>query len=149
MRQDLRVRRSRGLPGEVTVPSGQRSAHPADPRLDVSAKFALKRMLRADPASRIAAAGIIDAVNAGLLAGVFGDDLLAAAKLAGRLGTVRWKLVPPGEDAVSYEILVRPSVPRRPSSSEGEKGSLPTTVCGGSGPASTPLCGRRGHPSPL
>ena len=57
-----------------------------------------------DGPDQVAAANeIAAAVKGGTLAGVFGDDLGASAALAARLGTVRWELVPDGEDAVLVE----------------------------------------------
>jgi hypothetical protein len=79
-----------------------------DPRIDVGAQRALLRMSKGDPAARAAASGMLAAVRGEQLAGIYGDDLLAAVKLAQRLGTVRWKLVPPGEDAV---LVVDPQEP--------------------------------------
>jgi hypothetical protein len=42
-------------------------------------------------------------VDSGEIKGIYGDDLGIAAKLAAKRGTVRWKLVPPGQDAVWLE----------------------------------------------
>jgi hypothetical protein len=74
-----------------------------DPRLDVGAQRALVRMSKDGPDQASAANEIAAAVKGGTLAGVFGDDLGASADLAARLGTVRWELVPDGEDAVLVE----------------------------------------------
>ena len=74
-----------------------------DPRLDVGAQRALVRMSKDGPDQASAANEIAAAVKGGTLAGVFGDDLGASAALAARLGTVRWELVPDGEDAVLVE----------------------------------------------
>lgn len=80
---------------------------PADPRIDVLAKFALQRMIkRSDMAAD--AARLIRGINSGTLAGIFGENLRAAAKLAEKLGTVRWKLVPKGEDAA---LILDPEAP--------------------------------------
>lgn len=80
-----------------------------DSRIDVSAQKALIRM-RGNPATSGDAAAMLAAVKGGRLAGIYGDDLLAAAQLAARLGTVRWKLVPPGQVAV----LIREPNPAAP-----------------------------------
>lgn len=89
------------LPGAVRV-------DPADPRIDVSAKFALQRMLRGDAGAQQDASGMIGAIQAGRLTGIYGDDLYAAVKVARRLSTERWLLVPKGEDAV---LILDPAAP--------------------------------------
>ena len=76
------------------------SINPNDGRIDVRAKFALRRMRDKNPAMRDDGLRLIRAINGGELAGIFGDDLGVAAKAAARLGTTRMKLVPTGEDAV-------------------------------------------------
>lgn len=80
---------------------------PTDPRIDVGAKFALQRMLRRET-SRLDASRLIAAINAGQLAGIYGDDLGAAVQVARRLGTQRWLLVPRGEDAA---LVLEPTNP--------------------------------------
>ncbi len=80
-----------------------------DPRIDVSAQQALIR-LRGNPATSADAAGMLMAVKSGQLAGIYGDDLLAAAQLAARLGTVRWELVPRAQVAA----LIREPNPLAP-----------------------------------
>lgn len=72
--------------------------NPADVRIDVGAKFALQRMIK-DPGMAQDAARIIRGINGGTLAGVYGDDLYAAVKVAHAHGMERWQLVPKGEDA--------------------------------------------------
>ena len=72
---------------------------PRDKRIDVRAKFALARMRDQKPDIRPDAIRLIRALNAGRLAGIYGDDLAVAARLASRFKTVRWKLVSNGEDA--------------------------------------------------
>ncbi|HEY0377178.1 MAG TPA: hypothetical protein VGC87_09490 [Pyrinomonadaceae bacterium] len=92
-----------------------------DSRIDVSAQKALIR-LRGNPATSGDAAGMLAAVKGGRLAGIYGDDLLAAAQLAARLGTVRWKLVPAGRDAA----LIREPNPAAPPTiifREGARGN--------------------------
>lgn len=80
-----------------------------DPRIDVNAQKALITM-KGNSATATAAASILAAVKGGRLAGIYGDNLLAAAQLAARLGTVRWQLVPPGLDAA----LIRERDPSAP-----------------------------------
>src|SRR5574341_978283 len=82
---------------------------PADPRIDVLAKFALRRMIKR-PDMAVDAARLIRGINGGTLAGIFGENLRAAAKLAEKLGTVRWKLVPNGEDAALILDAEAPTV---------------------------------------
>ena len=71
-----------------------------DSRIDVGAQKAILRMLKSTPRVKADAVGMLAAVKSGRLSGIFGDDLAAAARLAARLGTVRWELVPRGQDAV-------------------------------------------------
>ncbi len=71
---------------------------PNDPRIDVGAKFALQRMLKV-PEMAADAARLIRGIHSETLAGIFGDDLGVSAKIAEEHGTVRWELVPKGEDA--------------------------------------------------
>jgi outer membrane protein OmpA-like peptidoglycan-associated protein len=80
-----------------------------DARIDVGAQKALIRM-KGNPATSGDAASMLAAVKSGQLAGIYGDDLRAAAQLAARRGTVRWKLVPPGRVAA----LIREPDPSRP-----------------------------------
>ena len=74
------------------------SVSPTDKRIDVRAKFALQRLLKSSDAA--GAAALIQDIESGRLNGIFGDDLGVAAKRAAERGTVRWKLVPPGQDAI-------------------------------------------------
>jgi N-acetyl-anhydromuramyl-L-alanine amidase AmpD len=71
---------------------------PNDPRIDVGAKFALQRMLKV-PEMAADAARLIRGIHSETLAGIFGDDLGVSAQIAEEHGTVRWELVPKGEDA--------------------------------------------------
>lgn len=98
-----------GLEGkpEVIDPSApDLQIDPTDPTIDVGAKFALKRMLK-DPAMAVDAARLILGLKGQTLArtpgkplaGIFGDDLGAAVKVAHAHGTERWLLIPKGEDA--------------------------------------------------
>lgn len=92
-----------------------------DERIDVDAQFALLRMNKGDAAARQDAAGMLAAVKGTLgetmrLAGIFGDNLKKAAELASRHGTVRWELVPKGEDAA---LILEPNDPA---------GVLPPTI---------------------
>lgn len=74
------------------------SIDPNDPRIDVSAKFSLQRLLR-NPGTSATASDMVLALNSNRLAGIYGDDLRAAAQLASRLGTTRWQLVETGKEA--------------------------------------------------
>jgi hypothetical protein len=104
-----------------------------DPRIDPCAQFALLRLGKADPAARTAALGLLAAVKSGRLAGIYGENLQASVKLATRLQTVWWKLIPPGEDAA---LIVDPSAP----------GAAPATIVFRSTqtkttkPGATPAC---------
>jgi hypothetical protein len=71
---------------------------PKDERIDVGAKFALQRMLKV-PETAVDAARLIRGIKGETLAGIFGDNLFAAVKVAQAHGTQRWLLVPKGEDA--------------------------------------------------
>ncbi len=109
-RATANVRRQRVV--DFAVTQGGRIAPQSviDPRLDVGAQQAILRLARGTPRQRIDALGLLSAVKAGRLQGIFGDDLQAAAQQAARRGTVRWQLVPPGQDAV----LVRSPVMSQP-----------------------------------
>ena len=86
-------------PPEVIDPSSpDLQIDPQDERIDVGAKFALQRMLKV-PETAADAARLIRGIKGETLAGIFGDDLLAAVKVAQAHGTQRWLLVPKGEDA--------------------------------------------------
>jgi len=61
---------------------------PTDKRIDVGAKFALQRMLKV-PDTAVDAARLIRGINGKTLAGIFGDDLAAAVKVAQAHGTQR------------------------------------------------------------
>jgi hypothetical protein len=51
------------------------------------------------PDTAVDAVRLIRGINGKTLAGIFGDDLSAAVKVAQAHGTQRWLLVPKGEDA--------------------------------------------------
>ncbi len=89
---------------------GEFSSHDViDSRIDVSAQFALLRMQREGGAAAVDAAQMLEAIKiTNQLAGIFGDDLRAAADLARRLNTQRWLLVPNGEDAA---LVLDPAAP--------------------------------------
>ena len=74
-----------------------------DPRIDVRAQFALLRLFKGPPGQASVARSLFDEVKSGRLNGIFGDDLQVSAKLAAERGTVRWELVPPGQDAVRID----------------------------------------------
>lgn len=67
-------------------------------RIDVRAQFALLRLFKGPDAKD--AIDLFNDVDSGKIKGIFGDDLAVAVKLANKRGTVRWELVPPGQDAV-------------------------------------------------
>lgn len=85
-------------PEEIDPAAPDLQIDPADPRIDVGAKFALQRMIK-NPDTAVDAARLIRGINGGMLAGIYGDDLGAAVKVAHAHGTERWLLVPKGEDA--------------------------------------------------
>src|SRR5437867_5385365 len=68
-------------------------------------------MLKGDPGARADAKGMLTAVKSGQLAGIYGDDLLPAVKVAQRLGTQRWLLVPKGEDTTLVLEFADPLTP--------------------------------------
>jgi N-acetyl-anhydromuramyl-L-alanine amidase AmpD len=90
--------RLEGEPEEIDPSAPDLRIDPADPRIDVGAKFALQRMLKV-PEMAVDAARLIRAINGETLAGIFGDDLGVAVQVAHAHGTERWLLVPKGEDA--------------------------------------------------
>ena len=63
---------------------------PRDKRIDVGAKFALQRMLKV-PETAVDAARLIRGINGGTLAGILGDDLAAAVKVAQAERLPEWK----------------------------------------------------------
>ncbi|MGH9382809.1 MAG: S8 family serine peptidase, partial [Vicinamibacterales bacterium] len=89
------------LPGPTPPSLGP--AFPAnaviDERIDPDAQFSLIRMSKGPPDARTDAVGMLSAIKAGELAGIFGDNLKKAAELSARHGTARWLLIPKGEDA--------------------------------------------------
>jgi acetylornithine deacetylase/succinyl-diaminopimelate desuccinylase-like protein len=93
----------RAIAGEILNPN-----EVINPRIDVGGQKSLLRMMKGDQGSRAAATGMLEAIKSGQLAGIYGDDLLAAVKVAQKLGTVRWELVPGGEDAA---VVVDPANP--------------------------------------
>jgi hypothetical protein len=95
-----------------------------DSRIDVGAQKAILRMAKGAPRLRADALGILAGVKSGRLAGVFGDDLGRVAQVAARLGTVRWKLVPPDRDAV---LLTAPTSPAMIVFREGAR-SVPSRL---------------------
>ncbi|HEV2148439.1 MAG TPA: hypothetical protein VGR37_13640 [Longimicrobiaceae bacterium] len=71
-----------------------------DSRIDVHAQYALLRMAKGAPAARGDGAGMLAAVKAGRLAGIYKEDQQVPAVRARALGMGWWQLVPGGEDAV-------------------------------------------------
>jgi hypothetical protein len=93
----------------VDLPAKPRNV--VNPRIDVRAQFAFQRLFkRPDPADRQAAGELFDAVEAGEIQGIYGDDLGKAVELAKSRGTDRWELVPKGKDA----ILIQDGLPGSP-----------------------------------
>src|SRR5262245_34584491 len=88
-----------GAPPPPGAGSGGSSTDIIDTRIDVGAQKAILRMRNGDLSARADAAAMLAAVKTGQLAGIFGDDLKASADLALKLNTVRWELIPKGEDA--------------------------------------------------
>jgi hypothetical protein len=86
------------MAGDIDLSAPDLRIDPTDNRIDVGAKFALQRMLKV-PDTAVDAARLIRGINGETLAGIFGDDLAAAVKVAQAHGTQRWLLVPKGEDA--------------------------------------------------
>lgn len=70
-----------------------------DERIDVQAQYALMRMFVGEPAERAVASGVLAAIEAGALAGVYREDQRAPALRARALGTGWWMLVPRGRAA--------------------------------------------------
>ena len=71
-----------------------------DDRIDVRAQFALQRLFKGPANDAKDAVDLFNEVDSGNIKGIFGDDLAIAARLASQRGTVRWELVPEGQDAV-------------------------------------------------
>ena len=82
-----------------------------DTRIDPCAQFSLLRMRDGGGGARADAVGLLRAVQSGALAGIYGSNLLASVKLAQKVGTVWWELVPKGEDGV---LVVDPTDPLAP-----------------------------------
>jgi len=81
--------RGRDLPSSVI--------HPC---IDVRAQFALLRLFHGSKEDTRDAVELFQAVDSGQIIGIFGDDLAISARMATERGTVRWKHVPEGQDAV-------------------------------------------------
>jgi peptidoglycan hydrolase-like protein with peptidoglycan-binding domain len=79
-----------------------------DPRVDVTAKFALQRMMKRFGQQQDAAR-LIAGINSGQLAGIFGDDLAVTARLAKKWNTAGYLLVPKGADSV---VVLDPENPK-------------------------------------
>lgn len=72
---------------------------PTDVRIDVDAKRSLSRMLKGDTETQQDATGLINAVNAGELGGIYGDSMMASIRYAKGHGTNWWLIIAKGEDA--------------------------------------------------
>lgn len=83
-------------PTEPTAAPGPSVHDVIDPRIDVAAQRAILRMRSRSPDR---ASELLGFIKKGDLRGFVGDDLQLSAQHASELGTVRWELVPPGEDA--------------------------------------------------
>lgn len=70
-----------------------------DERIDVAAQRALLRMRSREPDGAARSQELLGYIKSGELRGFVGDDLRMAADHARELGTVRWELVPEGQDA--------------------------------------------------
>jgi len=68
-----------------------------DPRIDVSAQYALHQMLKGDLSSRKAAVGMFAAVKAGSLCGIYQQNQMVPALRARRMGLGWWQLIPHGQ----------------------------------------------------
>src|SRR5215218_44420 len=86
--------------GNLTeIAEGEVKIDPTDVRIDVRAKFSLQRMLKQGGSPAKDATGMVNAINAGQLAGIDGDNTMRAVQTARQVGTQRWLLVPKGKDA--------------------------------------------------
>jgi hypothetical protein len=74
-----------------------------DPRIDVRAQFALLRLFKGPPDEAAIARGLFADIKNGRMQGIFGDDLKASVDIARARQTVRWELVPSGQDAVRID----------------------------------------------
>ncbi|HLH15931.1 MAG TPA: hypothetical protein VKX45_01860 [Bryobacteraceae bacterium] len=70
-----------------------------DPRINVFARQALRRMLAGDASARSDATGMVAAVKAGQLAGIYKEDDAAAVAYARKLSADPRQVIPAGEDA--------------------------------------------------
>lgn len=78
-------------------------------RIDVDAQRSLLRMSnQGDTSARADARGLSDAVRDGRLQGIYAENQEVPAKLAVRLGTSWWKLIPGGENAA---LILEPGSP--------------------------------------
>jgi hypothetical protein len=101
--------------GEVTSPRDF-----IHPKIDVFAQYALIRMSKADPAARADALGMLAAVKANKLAGIYKEDERFPALRARNMGLTWWELIPKGFDAAIIPdlppfIVFRDSVRSNPA----------------------------------
>jgi len=82
-----------------------------DQRIDIYAQKSLVRLSAGAPGGRADASEMLRAVKSGALGGIYKNDELAPAQLAGRLGIGWWQLLPAGEDAA---FVVDPDQARPP-----------------------------------
>lgn len=76
------------------------AASVVDERIDVRAQFAFQRLFKGSPEDARDARDLFNDVKSGRIKGIYGDDLAAAALIAGRRNKARWELVPKGQDAI-------------------------------------------------
>lgn len=87
-------------PDVANPPAAAPPASVTHERIDVRAQFALSRLFKGPANDSKDAVDLFNDVDSGKIKGIFGDDLGIAATLASKRGTVRWELVPKGQDAV-------------------------------------------------
>jgi hypothetical protein len=71
-----------------------------DPRIDVHAQYALRRMFKSDSVARADAMGMFAAVKARDLAGIYIVNQAVPALRARRMNRWWWELIPKGQDAI-------------------------------------------------
>jgi len=93
--------RARNRRVEIVMESGAGPAlnNVADTRINVFAQRALLRMFAGDAGARADATGILAAVKAGQLAGIYKEDERMPLLYATKLKLSWWQLIPKGEDA--------------------------------------------------
>jgi hypothetical protein len=94
------------LPGTPGLNTSGQSGGPTftrndviDERIDVFAQYSLLRMFKGDAAARGDGEGMLAAVKAGQLAGIYKEDERVPAMRARNMNMGWWQLIPKGEDA--------------------------------------------------